>query len=505
MGSAKNLQFMKVPLSKIYVDTNYNIRDNSAYSAENMQELKDSIRAAGGVLSPITVMPLDRSNLGPELEERTEGKEFTVIDGFRRSLMLQELATENPAFGANVPIVITNTSNDAGTFKLVQLISGLQRQQFNPLETARAFRSMIDDSDIKLTQAEVAAAAGIERTRVTQYLKLLTLPNKIQEMMNAGRIQFSHARTLLRAPPGDDCKNWIELAGSAEGMTVEAFERMVVRRYHLDADETVVETKKPDGSTQRQSIKTRKAKDYTDKYKPEFKRRAEEAKKKGDDSSFSLWQHRMDALAWYFCNDESQLSKDLREWEDDVERKETADKISREAAGKKTKYVSALVADIYKMVNTQPDDDNTPRPSFAQALSATKANVELHINKAKESKKSASEYFGFEFKSADAFMDEVSQELKEMQAKKKRAKAVNSAKSVWKAAYADLHIPDLSDEAKAEATKELSAASDVLKKFGVSPDEFEKKVLEEEEAATARKQDAKKRDTTNKKVKVKVK
>lgn len=114
---ARNVKFQKVKLSDIHYDTRNNVRDDAAYSADNMSELKDSIRVTGMILSPIHVMPVDN----------IEGKKYTVMAGFRRTMILNELAEEDPKFADNVPVVITNTTSDPGFLswcKLSRIFSG---------------------------------------------------------------------------------------------------------------------------------------------------------------------------------------------------------------------------------------------------------------------------------------------------------------------------------------------------------------------------------------------
>lgn len=479
-GSARNIQFRRVPLSKLHIDVDLNVREDASYTAENMNELKESIRAAGGIWQPLTVMPIDETTVPAELRKAMEGKEYTVMAGFRRALNLQDLAAEDPAFGQNVPVVVTNTSGDQGVFKLIQIIENLQRQQLSPLETARGFQSMIEDSDIQLTHQEVADAAGISRPHVTQYLLLLKLPKEIQEKLANKKITFTHCRVLMMAPQGEDFSIWKELAKMAEGMTADRFRREVNRQYHIDADQETVEKKKPEGGTQRVTIKSRKPTEVNNVYIPYFQAKVKEAKDKNDQGAVALWSHRLDTLAWLYCNDKSQLSKELETWEKERIEKEAEEKKTKDAIGKKDKYINALVSEVFKTLSAPQDDLEAPRPTLPQALSAVKANLELQIKKAGEEKKTPTQHFGFEWKSVDDFMEEVKAAVKETQAKRKKARLVKAAKDAWKKAYLELRKQDLTAEQKQEAQTNLQSASDDLKKQGVDPAEHEKAFIENE-------------------------
>ena len=81
---------------------------------------------------------------------------------------------------------------------LFALIENLQREDLTPLEEARGYRTLIEAQD--LTQEEVSQAVGKSRPSITNALRLLNLPEDIQEMLERGEITAGHARTLLSFP-----------------------------------------------------------------------------------------------------------------------------------------------------------------------------------------------------------------------------------------------------------------------------------------------------------------
>ena len=131
-----------------------------------LSELADSI-AQHGVLQPLLLRPM--------------------LTGWRAARM---------AGLTEVPAVIRDMS-DADEM-LFALIENLQREDLSPLEEARGYRTLIESQG--LTQEEAAKAVGKSRPAVTNALRLLNLPEDIQEMLERGEITGGHARTLLSFP-----------------------------------------------------------------------------------------------------------------------------------------------------------------------------------------------------------------------------------------------------------------------------------------------------------------
>ena len=121
-----------------------------------------------------------------------------------------------------IPAILRNVSDDR---KLeLALVENIQRQELNPLEEARAYELLL--SDLQLTQEEVAKRVGKDRSTITNQLRLLKLPKKIQELIEDGVLNGGHARALLALP--DDSRQ-IEAAEKvvAELLTVREAEELV--------------------------------------------------------------------------------------------------------------------------------------------------------------------------------------------------------------------------------------------------------------------------------------
>ena len=143
------------------------------FDSEALSELADSI-SQHGVLQPLLLRPL-----------LTGG--YRIVAGERR------WRAARMAGLTEVPAVIREMT-DAEEM-LFALIENLQREDLTPLEEARGYRTLIETQDF--TQEEVSQAVGKSRPAITNALRLLNLPEDIQQMLENGEITAGHARTLL--------------------------------------------------------------------------------------------------------------------------------------------------------------------------------------------------------------------------------------------------------------------------------------------------------------------
>lgn len=144
------------------------------FNPESLQELADSIREHG-ILQPLIVVPL------------ADGY-YQLIVGERRLRAAQLAGLEK------VPAIIKEGVEEQKKLELA-LIENIQRHNLDPIEEAMAYQQLIDQ--YKLTQEEVAKKVGKGRTTVTNMLRLLHLPLKIQKAVAEGIISEGHARAIL--------------------------------------------------------------------------------------------------------------------------------------------------------------------------------------------------------------------------------------------------------------------------------------------------------------------
>ncbi|MGA9118955.1 MAG: ParB/RepB/Spo0J family partition protein [Bacteroidota bacterium] len=143
------------------------------FDPEALRELKESILEKG-IIQPITVRRTDRG--------------YQLISGERRVRAAREAGM------MQVPAYIIRVKNNEEMLELA-LIENLQREDLNPIEIASSYRRLIEECG--LTQELVSKKVGKDRSTVTNFLRLLKLPDAIQAAVRKGELSGGHARALL--------------------------------------------------------------------------------------------------------------------------------------------------------------------------------------------------------------------------------------------------------------------------------------------------------------------
>ena len=94
---------------------------------------------------------------------------------------------------SRVPVIVKEVPDDS--LLEIALIENIQRENLNPIEEAHAYKKLIET--VGLTQESLASRVGRDRTYITNYLRLLRLPDDVQQLLKEGRLSTGHARTLL--------------------------------------------------------------------------------------------------------------------------------------------------------------------------------------------------------------------------------------------------------------------------------------------------------------------
>jgi ParB family chromosome partitioning protein len=139
-----------------------------------LDELKRSI-IEKGIIQPITV-------------RRIPSGEYELVSGERRVRAAMEAGLKE------IPAYIIEVKRDEEMLELA-LIENLQREHLNPIEIAISYRRLI--TECNLTQEEVAQKISKDRTTVTNFLRLLKLPEKIQTALRKNQLTPGHARALV--------------------------------------------------------------------------------------------------------------------------------------------------------------------------------------------------------------------------------------------------------------------------------------------------------------------
>jgi ParB family chromosome partitioning protein len=171
-----------------------------------LDELAQSIKA-NGVIQPIVV--------------RKVGGGYRIIAGERRWRAAQRAGL------TRVPVVIKDISagRDAQLLELA-LIENIQREDLNPIDQAAAYEKL--SSDFGMTQEEIAAAVGKDRSSVANHMRLLKLPQEVRAEVASGRLSMGHARALI-AMPDEATQREIARQVIARNLSVRETEAMVKR------------------------------------------------------------------------------------------------------------------------------------------------------------------------------------------------------------------------------------------------------------------------------------
>ncbi len=179
-----------------------NLQPRTRFDDARLEELAQSIKA-NGIVQPLLVRKV--GNL-----------RYQIVAGERRWRAAQRAGLQQ------IPAVIREVPDE----KMLELalIENIQRQELNAIEEAYAYKRLIET--LGLTQETVAQRVGRDRTFVTNYLRLLRLPEEIQKLVEENQISMGHARALLGI---DDNEKQRQIAQSIidRGLSVRETERTI--------------------------------------------------------------------------------------------------------------------------------------------------------------------------------------------------------------------------------------------------------------------------------------
>ncbi len=169
-----------------------------------LEELAASIRE-NGILQPVLVRP--------------------TRDGYQLVAGERRLAAAQRAGLLRIPAVVREVPDD----RLLELalVENIQREQLNPIEEAQACHNLMDT--LRMTQEELAARLGKERSTVANALRLLKLPAAVKALVADGKLSPGHARALLsmNSPPAEVSKLAARMV--AQGWSVREAEKWAKR------------------------------------------------------------------------------------------------------------------------------------------------------------------------------------------------------------------------------------------------------------------------------------
>ncbi|MFM2191028.1 MAG: hypothetical protein RL491_1414, partial [Bacteroidota bacterium] len=193
-GSAAN-----IPVSQIEVNP---FQPRNEFDTKALEELAESIRHQG-IIQAITVR-----KVAPD--------RYQIISGERRFRASKMAGLETiPAY--------VRIANDQAMLEMA-LVENIQRENLNPIDIAISYKRLMEEC--KLSHDEVSEKVGKDRTTVTNYIRLLKLPPKIQDAIRDGKISMGHARALINI---DDVGTQLLLLSEilTKGISVRKVEEMV--------------------------------------------------------------------------------------------------------------------------------------------------------------------------------------------------------------------------------------------------------------------------------------
>ncbi len=146
------------------------------FDQSSLEELTRSIQEKG-IIQPITVRRFENG--------------YQMISGERR------LRAAQAARLRQIPAYIIAVATDEDMLELA-LIENIQREYLNPMEIANAYQRLLDECH--LSQEDIAKRVGKDRSTVTNFIRLLKLPARIQEGLRKEKISMGHARALISLP-----------------------------------------------------------------------------------------------------------------------------------------------------------------------------------------------------------------------------------------------------------------------------------------------------------------
>jgi ParB family chromosome partitioning protein len=162
----------ELPIDMIFPNPN---QPRTDMDADGIEELADSIQKVG-MLQPVMVRPY--------------GEGYQIIAGERRWRAAKAAGLEK------VPVRVMSTS-ETESLELA-LIENLQRQDLNAIEEARGYRRLL--TEYQMTQAELADKVSKSRSAITNTLRLLDLPDEVQDMIGSSKLTAGHSRAVLAVP-----------------------------------------------------------------------------------------------------------------------------------------------------------------------------------------------------------------------------------------------------------------------------------------------------------------
>jgi len=192
-------KFFEIPVENVRPNP---LQPREQFDPKQFNALKESIRRQG-LIQPIAV--------------RQIGDQFEIVAGERRWKAVKELELDS------IPAYVLEIENERHLLE-VSMLENIHRSNLNPIEIAQGYQRLT--AEFNLTQQQISDAFSVDRSTVTNMIRLLKLPMEIQDSLKNGEISTGHARALLALPkPADQKKLWKQIV--KENLSVRQVEALL--------------------------------------------------------------------------------------------------------------------------------------------------------------------------------------------------------------------------------------------------------------------------------------
>ena len=198
-----------------YIEPNP-FQPRQSFDQEALEELAESIRTLG-LIQPVTV-------------RKKAADKYQIISGERRFRACRLCGMEL------IPAYVRD-ADDQGMLEMA-IVENIQRENLDPIEIALSYQRLIDEC--RLTQEQMALRVGKKRASVTNYLRLLKLPAKIQHDLKVGQLSVGHAKVLLSVEDSRVQEALCDLVVK-EGLSVRELEKKIQRLQETSNDTQTAE------------------------------------------------------------------------------------------------------------------------------------------------------------------------------------------------------------------------------------------------------------------------
>lgn len=189
-----------------------------AFSAESIASLAKSIEQSG-IVQPLVVRPIRRGGDAITADASAGAAMFELIAGERRWRAAR-------AAGVKMVPVVVRDLGDREALE-VALVENIQREDLNAIDRARAYQGYC--REFAVGAEELAERLGEDRSTISNYMRLLELPQVVQKLVSSGQLSMGHARCILGLD-GEEVRIDVARSAVASALSVRAVEEMVRRR-----------------------------------------------------------------------------------------------------------------------------------------------------------------------------------------------------------------------------------------------------------------------------------